>query len=114
MCPATSGICAMRFGRKALLGLMVAMWVTLSPDGANAAALDAPPAEGSALTADVHALHQWALATGDHQQQPFAVVDKRSARIFVFDGTGRLVGADHALLGQAPGDHGIGSVSDAD
>jgi hypothetical protein len=104
----------MRFGGKALTGLVVAAWVTLSPAGASAASPDAAPDSDRSLSADAQYLHRWALATGDHDQQPFAVVDKRSARIFVFDGAGRLVGADDVLLGQAPGDRSAGAVSDAD
>jgi hypothetical protein len=109
----------MRFGGKALAGLMVGVCVAVSPTGARAAAPDALPASDlavtpDALTPDAHTLRQWALATGDHQHQPFAVVDKRSARIFVFDGEGRLIGAAPALLGQALGDHSVGSVSDAE
>jgi hypothetical protein len=104
----------MRFGGMALAGLVVAAWVTLSPAGASAASPDLVPGSDRSPTADVQYLHRWALATGDHRQQPFVVVDKRSARIYVFDGKGRLVGADDVLLGQAPGDHSAGSVSDAD
>jgi hypothetical protein len=104
----------MRFGGMALAGLVVAAWVTLSPTGASAASPDLVPGSDRSPTADVQYLHRWALATGDHRQQPFVVVDKRSARIYVFDGKGRLVGADDVLLGQAPGDHSAGSVSDAD
>src|SRR4051794_15756393 len=42
--------------------------------------------------------------TGEHEARPFAVVDKRRARIFVFDSEGGLRGASPVLLGQAGGD----------
>ncbi|HET7795183.1 MAG TPA: L,D-transpeptidase [Rhizobacter sp.] len=88
---------------------MVAACVLLSPVWASA--FDQPTDK---LSADVHDLHRWALDTGDTHQQPFAIVDKKAARIFVFDGQGRLVGASNALLGQAPGDHQpLTSVSDS-
>lgn len=44
------------------------------------------------------------LATTDHRGKPFAIVDKRNARLYVFDPAGRLVGASAVLLGLAAGD----------
>jgi hypothetical protein len=64
------------------------------------------------LTADVRYVHQWALSSGDTRHQPFAVVDKRTARLFVFAADGRLLGATPVLLGQAPGDHSVPGVAD--
>ena len=46
----------------------------------------------------------WVLETGDHQSQPFAIVDKRDARIYVFDAQGRVLGVSAVLIGLAPGD----------
>lgn len=49
---------------------------------------------------------------GGHQQQPFIVLDKVAARIWVFDAEARAVGTSPVLLGAAVGDHsvpGIGS-----
>ncbi len=45
-----------------------------------------------------------ALDAGDAQGRPFAIVDKREARIYVFDASGRLAGASPVLLGLAAGD----------
>ena len=106
----------MRVGGKALRGLMMVAWVCLSPAWARAAALDAPPEAdpAPAITTDAQYLQRWVLETGDAHQQPFAVVDKKAARIFVFDAEGRLVGAANALLGQAPGDQqALTHVSDS-
>ena len=53
------------------------------------------------------------LASGDHRGRPFAVVDKKDARLFLFDAHGQLVGATPVLLGLAKGDHaapGIGNL----
>lgn len=47
---------------------------------------------------------EWAMSSGDVIGKPFAVVDKREARIYVFDATGRLAGAASSLLGLAKGD----------
>jgi hypothetical protein len=46
----------------------------------------------------------------DNEGLPFAIVDKRDARIYVFASGGRLLGASAVLLGSAPGDR---SVADA-
>lgn len=60
---------------------------------------------GQAASPDAQYVAQWALDAGDNRRLPFAVVDKRNARIFVFDSDGRLLASTPVLLGQAPGDH---------
>lgn len=50
---------------------------------------------------------QWVMATGNHQGLPFALVDKKDARIHVFSGQGHLQGTSPVLLGLAPGDHAL-------
>lgn len=61
------------------------------------------------VPASTEALHiaQWVMATGNHQGLPFALVDKKNARIHVFNGQGRLRGTSPVLLGLAPGDHAL-------
>ncbi len=56
------------------------------------------------LTTDVRETLAWVLSNQDHGGQPFMVVDKRQARVFVFNPAGRLLGAAPALLGMAVGD----------
>ncbi|MBC8058430.1 MAG: hypothetical protein H7Y61_17810, partial [Rhizobiales bacterium] len=51
------------------------------------------------------------VATADNQQRPFAVVDKREARVYVFAAGGQLLGSSSALLGLAPGDIGIADIA---
>ena len=51
------------------------------------------------------------VQTADHHQRPFAIVDKRDGRVYVFDAAGRLAGASTALLGLAPGDAGIADIA---
>jgi hypothetical protein len=51
------------------------------------------------------------MAAADNKGLPFVIVDKKNAKIFVFDAGGRLRGASAALLGLASGDRsapGIG------
>ncbi|MBG9388346.1 hypothetical protein [Caenimonas aquaedulcis] len=47
---------------------------------------------------------KWAVDTQDHGRLPFFVVDKAHARIFSFDGTGKLAGSAPVLLGSRRGD----------
>jgi hypothetical protein len=53
---------------------------------------------------------QWALQSADNRSLPFAIVDKKAARIFVFESDGQLRGASPALLGLSPGDGGLVSL----
>jgi hypothetical protein len=61
---------------------------------------------------DARLVMRWVLEAGDAQGQPFAVVDKKAAQIFVFDRHGRLAGSAPALIGQAFGDGTAPGVGD--
>ncbi len=50
----------------------------------------------------------------DHRGLPFAIVDKKSAQLFVFNGAGQLQGSSPVLLGLAPGDVEIAQTIDTD
>ncbi len=52
------------------------------------------------------------MASGDHENLPFVVVDKIHARVFVFNHHGRLLGAAPALVGQARGDEPVPGLGD--
>ena len=74
---------------------------------AAAGAVAAEPRSTPALAtapADMTGLLQWVQRSGDAGGQPYAVVDKRGARIWVFDADGQLAGTSAVLLGQAVGD----------
>ena len=60
------------------------------------------------VSAEARYAAAWVLAGADNQRLPFAVVDKRDARIYVFDAGGRLAGASAVLLGITPGDFSVG------
>jgi len=68
----------------------------------------APDFAAERASADVRYAATWVLAGADNQNLPFAVVDKRDARIYVFEADGRLVGAAAVLLGITPGDFSVG------
>lgn len=56
------------------------------------------------VSADTRQVVQWVEHSGNAHGRPFAVVDKRSAHIYVFDAAGRLAGDSPAILGSAVGD----------
>lgn len=53
---------------------------------------------------DARHVADWIVDSHDNQQLPFLIVDKKSAKVFVFDAGGQLQGAAPVLLGMAPGD----------
>lgn len=68
--------------------------------------------EQESASRDARAVANWVVDSGDSEGMPFAIVDKKDARVFVFDADGHLRGAGPALLGLAIGDDavpGIGS-----
>jgi hypothetical protein len=54
----------------------------------------------------------WIVDSGDNRGLPFAIVDKKQARVFVFDPRGNLTGAAAALLGFAVGDDAVPGIGD--
>ena len=64
----------------------------------------APDFLGEPASDDARYAANWVLTGADHQGRPFAIVDKRDARLYVFSANGRLIGATAALLGLTPGD----------
>jgi len=67
---------------------------------------------GDEASADARAMAQWITSTRDHGGRPYAVVDKRHARIYIVDEQGRLAGSSTVLLGAARGDHAVPGVGD--
>lgn len=57
-----------------------------------------------AVSRDARNLQQWVLQSHDHGARPFAIVDKKTAHFYVYDGAGTLQGDSAVLLGEAPGD----------
>lgn len=64
----------------------------------------APDFLGEPASDDARYAANWVLTGADHHGRPFAIVDKRDARLYVFSADGRLIGATAALLGLTPGD----------
>lgn len=81
------------------------MWAALFMVPAAWAQPAGKPDFGAHRTSDdARFVADWVMDSADHRGMPFAVVDKRDARIYVFESGGRLSGSAPALLGQALGD----------
>jgi len=71
---------------------------------------------GHEASADARYVAQWAVDSKDAGRRPFVVVDKKEARLYVFEPGGRLLAATPVLLGSAFGDHtapGVGERAQA-
>jgi hypothetical protein len=104
----------MPLARLALCALAAACNFMLAAPAAAApgAALAAVALSSEAASADALYAAQWILESADHAGRPFAIVDKKDARLFVFDRDGALLGATPALLGFAPGDHSVPGIGE--
>jgi len=63
-------------------------------------------------SADARHVADWAVNSRDARGQPFVLVDKLDAKVFVFNAQGRLLGAAPALLGLAPGDASVPGIGE--
>lgn len=70
---------------------------------ANAAKLDAD-FERQHPSADARAVAGWVQASDDAGGKPYLIVDKKAARLFVFEADGRLLASTPVILGAALGD----------
>lgn len=52
----------------------------------------------------------WIVDSGDNLRKPFVIVDKKQAKVFVFDSLGQLRGAAPVLLGLAVGDDSVPGI----
>ena len=55
-------------------------------------------------------LADWVVSSSDNGNLPFIVIDKVQARVYAFDATGQLRGANSALLGTAVGDDSVPGI----
>lgn len=67
---------------------------------------------GARPSPDATRLVDWVRDSGDSKGRPFAVVDKRGAHIYVFDGRGQLAGHSAVLLGSTVGDFTVPGVGE--
>jgi hypothetical protein len=64
------------------------------------------------LGADARAVVDWVAASSDHGAMPFLVVDKRQARLIVFDANARVLATSPILLGAARGDDSVPGIGE--
>ena len=74
----------------------------------------APPAlvraldfAGEEASADAQRLAQWVVGSADNGNLNFVILDKKNAKVFVFEPGGKLIGASPVLLGYAAGDDSV-------
>jgi hypothetical protein len=65
-----------------------------------------------AASGDVRTIADWIAATDDAGGGPFVVIDKKFARLHVFDSDARLVASSPILLGGARGDDTVPGIGD--
>ncbi len=61
---------------------------------------------------DVRQMANWVLTSHDNQQMSFVIVDKKGAKVYVFNAAGQLQAAAPALLGSAMGDDSVPGIGD--
>jgi hypothetical protein len=61
-------------------------------------------------TPQARLIGDWVADSGDNRGSPFAILDKRAARVFVFDAGANLVGSSLVLLGSAAGDESVADI----
>lgn len=82
-----------------------------APAPAKAAAFERRLEFGSVRAPqDVSRVAAWAVREADNGDHPFAIVDKRRARVYVFAPSGRLLGTSPVLLGYAAGDLSVAGI----
>jgi len=97
---------------------IVALWLIVLSQ--SAVALDGEVARtrrradfgSERVSVDARQVADWIVASADHRGLPFVIVDKKDARVFVFDAAGRIRGAAPALLGVARGDHAVPGIGE--
>jgi hypothetical protein len=61
---------------------------------------------------DVESLRRWVRGSHDNGSLPFVIVDKRRARLWLYDDQGRLSGVTPVLLGSARGDASVPGIGE--
>ena len=95
--------------------LALATWLCLpvtATAATPAASTQAAKAPQVVIGQDAQQLAAWIRATGNNQAQPFAVIDKKAARVHVFDAAGTLRGSSPVLLGLAVGDDSVPGIGE--
>lgn len=86
-----------------------------APAQSRAAPADAPATRRAdfgtvSASPDVRHIAQWIAHSRDNRGAGFFIVDKKAARLFVFDAGARLRASSPVLLGAAAGDHSVPGI----
>jgi len=108
---------------RIFLGMVVALFIQLpayadsAPPAvgpiAVAAAAPAPRRaqfHGQAAPQSVRQMADWVTDSRDNASLPFVIIDKRNAKVFVFEKDGKLVGSAWALVGLERGDDSVPGI----
>jgi hypothetical protein len=114
-------------GRGVMLGAAVGLAIVIAFHTGRVAFQPQPPPQlhtartqqlvavddgASSPMSDVHALTQWIIKTGDARGMGFVIIDKKDAKLYIFDATGRLRAATPVLLGGARGDDSVQGIGE--
>lgn len=66
--------------------------------------------DGVTPSKDVRRVARWVVDSADNGTQHFVILDKRDARVYVFEPSGKLAGASPVLLGYAAGDDTVPGI----
>ena len=94
-------------GRASLLSVPVSPAVVLSTEERAMREADFGAEEASP---DARSVANWSVRSGDHQQLYFVILDKINTKVFVFNSSGKLVGASAVLIGAAKGDDSVTGI----
>jgi hypothetical protein len=98
--------------RVCCLGVLAAGFISHPVFAADDAAHRTKRAYFAQESASEDARHvaDWIVDSSDNHNLPFLIVDKKNAKVFVFDETGQIKGAASALLGMAHGDDSVPGI----
>lgn len=99
-----------------ILGVVLATAMQGSPVPAEPAAAPRTPHTArfgdTQPSAEARQLADWVAATDDSQGATFVLIDKRAARLYLFDGKARLIDSSPVLLGAALGDESVPGIGE--
>lgn len=101
--------CRNPFGKT---GVLYAATLLCLATGSAAAQGPAPDFGVESASDEVRQMAGWVVASADSQKMPFIIVDKKNAKVFLFESNGQLHGASAALLGLGQGDDTVPGIGE--
>lgn len=101
--------------RPLCLGLMIigtGLGPALASDGPAQQSMTGAQFEQEIASVDARYVADWALHSGNNGGLPFIILDKKAAKVFVFNSDGKLRGAAPVLLGFAVGDDSVPGIGE--